>query len=325
MLYLHCGWPRTSTSSLQAALYERRRELAEAGMEYPNRWLSAEYPTHHELTTVVDRLGWGDEVPLLELQRFLAARRDRDVLMSAEALSYRLHPEQSQEALLRFLAALHAGNGVRCVWALRRMDELIASLYLLQLSRGAELPSPTAYFEQRAGVVDGRFAGMRCASEAVGGTARYVKYEPGGTYLAKLLLALEVPQPVRGRVLAALARGPRLNSAVTQKQAIALVHLDALASRAGQAFDRESLRQAIYRGELSFDDDRPCELVGDAIRRELHERALAAAERQGFEAYGAFFGNAEVGAAAPVSLEPELLEPADLERLAAVAGSPGGP
>lgn len=47
MLYLHCGWPRTGTTSLQAALFEHKDELAAGGTVYPDRWRSPIGFTHH--------------------------------------------------------------------------------------------------------------------------------------------------------------------------------------------------------------------------------------------------------------------------------------
>lgn len=260
-----------------------------------------------------------DGAPLVELVRFLSSRgSDRELLMSAEALSYCLYPEKSQKALLRCLEALRSACEVRCVWTLRRIDDLTASLYLLQLSRGARLPSPEDYFDL-AQELDLRFAGMRRVAATVGDEAAYVRYAEDGSHLAELLPALGVPEPLRSELSAELAAASRLNSALTQKQAIALLHLDDLAERAAAPLDLEALREAIYRGRLRLDGDRRCELVGSAVRRGLHERALAAAERQGFDAYLDFYAEEEVEATAPVPLGAELIAAADLERIVAVA------
>ena len=72
MLYLHYGWPRTSTSSLQAALFEHRAQLAAASTVFPQRWMTMAGPTHHGLSELMrDSMGSADSFD--EIRDFLRA------------------------------------------------------------------------------------------------------------------------------------------------------------------------------------------------------------------------------------------------------------
>lgn len=322
MLYLHCGWPRTGTSSLQAALFECREVLGVEGLAYPREWLSATYPTHHGLAELLEGSAVGARrvgEPGGELARFLHGQTSGDVLLSAEVLTYWLYPRRKQDALFALVTEARSATAVRCVWTLRRFDELVASLYLLQLANGADLPPPRRYFET-APYLDSIFAGMARIERSAGVDTAYVKYERHGSHQASLLRAFGLSAEAARQVQAALARAPRLNGRLTQKQAIALLGLGELSRRAGVHLEQDALRQACYRGALRFERDQPCELVGGEVRRDLQDRALVAAEEAGLSSYCEYFAGAEIEPSSPVPLAPELIDETDLERIRAVAG-----
>lgn len=266
------------------------------------------------------------------LKPFLLAHADRDVLLSDEGLTGWLFSTEKQDAFVRWLAALREVTAVRCVWTVRRFDEVFSASYLVMLGFGFELPPPMEYLAEAHrprsyGVrnPDEIFAGMSRVEEAVGGDVSCVRYEPGGGHAGELLRALRVPDRAAAEILGDLRSGRRLNSRLGHKQAATLLNLHALAARLGAELDGVALRGAFARGELVFDGDRPCQPLGCEARSALQRRALAAVERHGCPAYTEFFGDVEVDGPSFVSLGPDALDDDDLKRLAAFSTTHGRP
>jgi len=103
---------------------------------------------------------------------------------------------------------------------------------------------------------------------------------------------------------------------------VTLLNLEALSARLGTRLDAATLRQALQSGNLAFDRDGPCELLGDETRRMLQERALAAAQRQGFAPYAELFAASPPAGGSPAPLGPEELGDEDLRRLALASAAP---
>jgi hypothetical protein len=317
MLYLHLGWQRTSTTSLQAALFEHRDAMAAGGVVYPERWLGTSGPTHHGISDLL-KASQRSADALDELWEFLDANADMDVLLSAEVVTTWLFPDERRDVLLRFLATARDLMPTRCVWTLRRLEEAMPSFYLHRLLLGAELAPPAkalSNFQEPNGL----FAGMGKVSDVVDDVI-YVKYDATGTHNRELLDAFDICDDVAAQICDRLERGPRLNPSLSHKQAVALLNVDALSQRAGVEIDAAVLRAAIVQGDLRFEEDRHCDLVDDRVLADVRDRALAAARRQGFDPYLDFFGDVEVGASTAVELGPEVLTEDDLIRLAAVGG-----
>jgi hypothetical protein len=312
MLYLHCGWPRTGTTSLQTALFEHRRELAEAGIVYPEMWLSHEGPTHHGLFQLL-RASLHSAVPLKEFRTFLDRHSDRDVLFSAEVITTWLVVAKKPERLLDLLGTAREVMQTRSIWTLRRVDDELQSSYLRRLAYGVKLEPPDQHFA-RIGDLGEFFARIVRVGEATTGVA-YVKYNSGGTYNDELLWAFGIPVNAQYAIREQLLSSRRLNSSLTHKQAVVLRDLDTLSARAGVELDWVGLRDAFLDGDLGFEDDRRCELLGAEARWALHEGALASARAQGFTPYVDFFAHSEVEAPKPVSLDPDQITDRDLERL----------
>jgi hypothetical protein len=144
MLRLHCGWPRTSTTSLQNALFGCRGELVDAGLLYPEKWIAGG-ASHHGL---FELLGASPkpEGGLDDFKHFLSDHAERDIVFSVEGITYLLSSTEKLEAVLRLLAAAGEVMPVECVWTLRRLDETLVSFYLLRLALGFDLPPPEEFF-----------------------------------------------------------------------------------------------------------------------------------------------------------------------------------
>lgn len=311
MLYLHCGWPRTSTTSLQAALYANGDLLAERGYLYPDRWKARAAAAQHNLKQLVD----GSAGSAGRFTGFVASHADRDILFSAEGITVWMLSESRREEFLSVLRAVREAVPTRCVWTLRRADDALESLYLLVLRQGGELPPPDEYL--RGWELGPLFEGMRRVADVDGVESAYVRYDRSGSHNAELLGAFGVPSPARSVVLAELERGPRLNAGLSHKQAAVIANLASLSARLGAELDRDEVRSAFAGGGFRFDGDRRCELVGGEARRAVHKQALDAARENGIDAYAEFFGEAEIPPAQSPGLDPDLVTDRDLERLLA--------
>jgi len=325
MLYLHCGWPKTGTKSIQAALFRQRGPLGNAGFVYPDKWRRQLVPqladgSHNGFA---DLLTAFEDSPSAvdELREFLAANADEDVLISSELIATWVRQPVNHEVARRFLAAVGEAMPVTCVWTLRRFDELACSLYLQMISMGIRLPAPV----ELIGSVSpkGLFAGMRQMEECVEGVA-YVRYRPDGGHNAELLRAFEIPVSLSEAIVREATDEPRLNPSLTHKQAVALLNVESLSVRAGVALDEEVLREVFNAGELEFEGDGPCQLVDDRVRRGLRERALECALETGLEYYLRFYeGQEEVDEPSSTfaGTGPELLDDEDLSRLVEVSSA----
>jgi hypothetical protein len=312
MLYLHCGWPRTGTSSFQDALYRRRADLCAAGTVFPLRWMSDIGPTHHGLSDLL-AASRADSAPLDEFKAFLVEHHGTDILFSAEVLTSWLIPKERRETLLAFFSDVSDMMSVRCVWTLRRLDELTRSMCLLAMSDRPEFPPPADRYHAAA-YLNPVFAGMSQVADVIGDVV-YLKYDSAGAHQVELVDALGIRDSMAAVIRRELERHPRLNCSLTHKQAALFTNLEALSRRAGVDFDREALRHVVHDGELQFEDDQRCELVDGELSRSLHEYALEASRRAGVAPYAEFFGASEVLPASASELSPQVLTDRDLEHL----------
>ena len=138
MLLLHCGWPRTSTTSLQTALYEHRELLARDGIVYPDKWRSSTGLTHHGLAEVLTA-ALGSDVAFDEVEQFLGEHSHQDILFSAEILTQVVAHSPKRQALLRLMGIVRRVMPVKLIWTLRRTDDFVNSLFLQRLKQKLSL------------------------------------------------------------------------------------------------------------------------------------------------------------------------------------------
>lgn len=312
MLYLHCGWPRTSTTSLQNALYGHREELAAVGLVYPQEWMFGG-ASHHRLIGLL-KASRESAGAFEDLKRFLDDHADEDVVFSVEGFTFWLSSDETLEALLALLRAAEESMPATCLWTLRRFDEALASFYLLRLALGFSLPPPDQYFRQGRRE-DALFGGMRAVDDALVGRCVYAEYGPDGAHNRQLLRALGIPDELVAQLEGRMEAEQGLNPSMTRKQATICLNLDLFSARIGVELDREALRKAVYSRALKLEDDGPCELMDDETARAVHERALTASRAVGFDPYVDFYADALLGARSPVSLDPSIVTDEDLERL----------
>jgi hypothetical protein len=314
VLFLHCGLPKTGTTTLQAVMASRRDRLASAGLIYPDRWGIDGDDTHNRLGDLLNaaRRSGGS---LDELSGLLAANAHTDVLISSEGLTTWLWKDTAGENLIALLEAAEAVTPVTCIWTLRRLDEMIHSIYLRRVGKGVETHTPSEVMEWLD--PDRMFANMRYVQDAHDHRTAYLKYEPSGTHNVELVRMLGLPDEMTSSLERELGARRRLNLSRTRKQLASLMNVQAVCSRAGLDVTREELLAAYDDDGFGFEDDEPCELAGREPREGLHERALAGAGAHGIAAYCDFFGDARVEPPAPTDLEPDALTERDLRRLVA--------
>lgn len=320
MLYLHCGWPKTGTKSLQAALQAKREALFAAGLVYPDLWSRRVLPemddgSHGDFPRLLSDFesSPGALGPLLAL---LEESAPADVLVSSEPLSIWMLPPERAETLRRFVASVRTRMPLTCVWTLRRFDDFACSLYLQMISLGLPLPPPAQFVERPW--LHRFFAAMRQMADRVDDAA-YVKYLSDGGHQAELLRAFGLPVEMREAVERKLADGPRLNPGLTHKQAVTLINFESVSARCGVALNPGLLRRLFNTGGVEFDNDHPCVLIEADLRARLREDALERAAALGLDAYVRFFaeeGGREGDSSEFPGLEPDLLDADDLHRLA---------
>lgn len=319
MLYLHGGLPKTSTTSIQAALFRSRSRLADSGILYPARWRApvrnerlsnSHLALHLLLKSAVD-----SPEALGEFRAFLTENANAHVVLSSEGLGLWLHSSQRQEVLLRFLAVAQEAMPTKCVWTLRRHDEVFESLYKAWLSRGRDLPPPQRFVSRDRSPIP-RFAGMQRVEEALNGNVAYVRYEPDGSHNRDLLSALGIEGRPRAQIVDELDRRPRQNVGWTHKQFVSLLNTAELTRRAGVELSRDSLKGAFLDDGFSFEEDGPCIVLDRNLRRRMHENTLMRAETHGFSTYVGFFQDVQIDEFPPASrLESAVITDRDLSRL----------
>jgi hypothetical protein len=303
---------------LQAAIAQHRDRLAVAGAVYPARWGRKGDDTHNELTDMM-RSAQKGEGGFEDLEELLERHGNEDVLLSSESLTQWVLREERLEVLLTLLSVARSAAPVRCVWTLRRFDDVAHSLCLQMLLAGLLRHSPVEYMEGFP--IADMFTNMRRVEEAVHGDAVYVKYDRSGAHNKQLLAAFGLSTNVAGAVESALGMSSRLNVSGTHKEVAARINAEELSARSGVELREDALSECFGGGEFRFHDDGPCELVGRGVREELHERALAAAHETGFGPYLRFFGEEKLEAMPErATLDADVLSGEDLERLAGRLG-----
>lgn len=307
MLYLHCGWGKTGTTTLRAVLARHREDLAKEGIVLAQEWRSL-------TTSLAER----PAEAIAEFTRFLATHREGDVLCANEGFMSGLWEEESKESFFALLAAAEETMPVRCVWTLRRYDELLSSFYTWRLPMGVQvrrLDDPGRESRLAANLFEGLCELDRMAP----GRNVYVKYESGGRHNAELLRRFGIGEELVGALDRELAREPRRNVAPTQKTAAALLNAEALAARYALPLREEDLREA-FRAGFRFDGDRRFVPFAPEAREKVHEEILALARDKGFEPYVRFFEEARVDPTPETPVGPDVLDEDDVRRLASQVG-----
>src|SRR6187397_106104 len=122
MLYLHCGWLRTGTTSLQAAIIAHRDALAAAAYVYPDRWRTAPVTDHHGLIEMMEKDGEEARQEWDLFQRQLYSLSERTTILSSESLTHWLAKDKT-ESLLRLVQTIQTTMPLAILWTLRNVAD----------------------------------------------------------------------------------------------------------------------------------------------------------------------------------------------------------
>lgn len=309
MIYFHCGLPKTGTSSLQGALVRFEDKLADVGILYPREWRRSVDGSHNDLDGVLTA-SRGSRAPVAEFRRILDQHAARDVLISSESLFLWLEPDARRELLLRLFAAAEEVAPVRCIWTLRRFDDVICSWYRQLKLLGIEV-RPADQFLSR---IKPNPAGFQHVEEVVT-EARYVKYDSAGGHTVALLHQLGIPPDLATVIESDIQTNSRRLVSLTHKQAVAVLCAEELSARSGLELERSALLDVFRQAGFRFDEDRPWQPADDSIRLSLHREMLGSSLQVGFAPYPRFFGEEIFGNAFATPLSPDVLSDQDLDRL----------
>jgi hypothetical protein len=205
-IYLHLGWPKTGTTSLQATLAAQRSLLAGGGLVYPRMWSHNGDDSHNDLADLRRNVPGGFD----DLLAFLAGETAPRMLLSVESFTSWLLREESLEALIGLLNSLRETAPVNTIWTLRRIDDMALSLYE-QLSRaGIASVSAERFTEQVP--CERIFSGMRTLTDLEGVKPLYLRYDRHGTHNFDLLDRLDLPAEIPKALKSQLRSAARLNA-----------------------------------------------------------------------------------------------------------------
>ncbi|WP_218310826.1 hypothetical protein [Alteromonas antoniana] len=145
-LYLHIGWPRSGSTSIQTAFYNKREELLLHGILYPKSGL--QHVGHHQwayplLSSPVDWIKPASITALLQELKEEVSHCDSNVdsvFLSSEAFIYCNNYENLRNAFTDF--------DIEIIAIVREQLSLINSAYLRQLSTNATKLSPENYVSE---------------------------------------------------------------------------------------------------------------------------------------------------------------------------------
>lgn len=135
-IYLHIGYYKTGTTSIQHTLYERRPQLHRLGIDYPTIG-TLKNKAHHNLANqlVKTNFHYPQYGTLEDLQAYLSRSRYPVTVLSAETFM-----NADSQHIQRF-ADYFKGYDVGIIIYLRRQDQLLQSLWAQRIKMGRPTPS----------------------------------------------------------------------------------------------------------------------------------------------------------------------------------------
>jgi hypothetical protein len=137
-LFLHVGFHKTGTTSLQDALNRNRAELLTQGLIYPK---TRRFRAHHEFAWSAGKRGWGWKQfggsqagpgPARRMFRLIRSSK-RDVIISSEFLS-ELTPPKIQK-----LVSSIGDKDLRVIFTVRPVAKILPSAYQQEVKNGSKL------------------------------------------------------------------------------------------------------------------------------------------------------------------------------------------
>jgi hypothetical protein len=305
-LILHIGMPRTGTCSLQRLLAASSPILEEAGYQYPDLELDEREMAHHALGLDVLAHGGGSRIGAELLER--VARAEGNTIVSTETLSNGL-ADPGFDALRSFLAAAIDVVDMEVVIVLRRMDQMLASMYLFQLRNGDDPEAVDEFSERRLPWIDQAFGNLSELRFSPDWPSPHIlTYRPGRDSTALVLRAIGLDPAALGEPEKSLHRTLGLKA-----QAF-LGGLSELGD--GIPAARSELINAFETGRFSFSDEvYEYDPLGYATRRRIHEHALASSIEHGIREYEDAYRGERIEPMPRTEVDSSLISDADLRDL----------
>lgn len=140
-LYIHCGLPKTGTTSIQTFLARTREGLESIGYDYPSVGLNPIGNAHHNLTLDILKSPafaperGGVESFLRHLER--PSRPANAIISSENFITCLTRLSQGDERFIEFVRATRARNDRVClIFMFRRFSTFLESMYLQKLKSG---------------------------------------------------------------------------------------------------------------------------------------------------------------------------------------------
>lgn len=137
-IFLHVGFHKTGTTSLQDILNRNRKELLSQGLLYPS---TRKFRAHHEFAWSVGERGWGWKQyggskagpgPARRMIRLLKSTKE-DVVISSEFLS-ELKPDQ-----IKRLVGSFGTRDLKVIFTVRPIAKILPSAYQQEVKNGSRL------------------------------------------------------------------------------------------------------------------------------------------------------------------------------------------
>jgi hypothetical protein len=305
-LILHIGMPRTGTCSLQRLLAGSSPILEEAGYQYPDLELDEQEMAHHALGLDVLAHGGGSRIGAELLER--VARAEGNTIVSTETLSNGL-ADAGFDALRSFLTAAMDVVDVEVVIVLRRMDQMLASMYLFQVRNGDDPEAVDQFSERRLPWVDQVFGNLRDLRLSRDWPSPVIlTYRPGRDSTAPVLRAMGIDPAALGEA------GRSLHRTLGLKAQAFLGGLSELGD--GVPVARRELIHAFETGRFSFSDEVfEYDPFGYEARRRIHEHALASSVEHGIHEYEDAYRGDRIEPTPRTEIDSSLITDADLRDL----------
>jgi hypothetical protein len=255
-LYIHCGLPKTGTTSIQRFFSSERKKLRALGIEYPEIGLNDSGIAHHSVAEQLNRRAEfnGDAEAVGGILNYLRAPdRQPTVVLSSEGFATCLYNKRTQGRFIGFLrSARKLNDHVSIVFRIRPFSQYFDSWYIQRLKRGSVSVDVHQYIHESRRWVRNFFRSLKAVKDTFGRDCIIIidTDEGGGDAVAALLARIGVAD------MMPVTNVPRHNERLGLKKAALIYQLQLLANAAGQDAEAElaPLRTAIVRSK-DFPED----------------------------------------------------------------------
>lgn len=255
-LYIHCGLPKTGTTSIQRFLSSERKQLRTLGIEYPEIGLNYSGIAHHNIAEQINRRAefHSDTEAVGEFLNYLRApERQPTVVISSEGFAICLYNRRTQARFIGFLRSTRKLNdSVSIVFRIRPFSQYFDSWYIQRLKSGSVPTDIRQYAHESRRWVRQFFRALKVVKDTLGRECIIIMdiNEGGGDAVTALLARVGVADMVTGTNV------PRHNERLGLKKAALIYQLQLLFNAAGQKSEAEiaTLREAIVRSQ-DFPED----------------------------------------------------------------------